>query len=202
AGAPATLEIAQGIVEALEPSGSIVVLEPPRIQDYWMSATRQAGGVVVFDGYAPDEATREAFSQLEGADTSYLKLGRGAPERYRSGADFGLEALGLMSEGRIALRDNVLTIVGVARSGADYHALLAMMAEAPQGLVLARAEISAPRAAAYAWSATKDAAGAIALSGLVPNAADEAALLAAAGQGATETMTYASGEPNGFRASA
>ncbi|QDZ09922.1 OmpA family protein [Devosia ginsengisoli] len=202
-GAPATLEIAQGIVETLEPSGTIVVLEPPRIADYWMSATRQAGGVVVFDGYAPDEATREAFSLREGADTSYLKLGRGAPERYRSGADFGLDALEKMSEGRIALRDNVLTIVGTARSGVDYDALLAMMAgEAPQGLVLARAEISAPRAATWSWSVSKDADGAVALSGLVPSAADEAALLAEAGEGATTAMTYASGEPNGFVASA
>ncbi|KQX43032.1 hypothetical protein ASD04_03540 [Devosia sp. Root436] len=202
AGAPATLEIAQGIVDTLEPSGTIVVLEPPRIDDYWMSATRQAGGVVVFDGYVPDEATREAFGQRDGADTSYLKLGRGTPERYRSGADFGLDALELMSEGRIALRDNVLTLAGTARSGADYDALLAMVAAgAPQGLVLARAEILAPRASAYQWTATKDAA-AIALSGLVPNAADEAALLAIAGAGAMESMTYASGEPNGFVASA
>ncbi|MBE0578632.1 BON domain-containing protein, partial [Devosia sp.] len=202
-GAPVTLEIAQGIVETLEPSGTIVTLEPPRIADYWMSATRQAGGVVVFDGYVPDEATREAFSLREGADTSYLKLGRGAPERYRSGADYGLDALQLMSEGRIALRDNVLTIAGTARSGADYDALLAMMAQqAPQGLVLARAEILAPRASSYSWAATKDATGAIALSGQVPSAADEAQLLAAAGQAATETMTYASGEPNGFVASA
>lgn len=203
AGAPATLEIAQGIIDTLEPSGAIVVLEPPRIDDYWMSATRQAGGVVVFDGYAPDEATREAFSQYEGADTSYLKLGRGAPERYRSGVDFGLEALALMSEGRIALRDNVLTIVGTARSGADYDALLALMdAEAPQGLVLARAEIAAPRAATWSWSVTKDVAGAITISGLVPNAGDEATLLFSAGNRATSTMTYASGEPNGFLASA
>lgn len=203
AGAPATLEIAQGVVDALEPSGTIVVLEPPRIADYWMSATRQAGGVVVFDGYAPDEATREAFSQYQGADTSYLKLGRGAPERYRSGVDFGLDALALMSEGRIALRDNVLTIVGTARSGADYDALLALMdADAPQGLVLARAEIAAPRAATYSWSVAKDAAGAITISGLVPNAGDEATLLFSAGNRATSTMTYASGEPNGFLASA
>lgn len=203
AGAPATLEIAQGVVDTLEPSGTIVVLEPPRIDDYWMSATRQAGGVVVFDGFAPDEATREAFGQYDGADTSYLKLGRGAPERYRSGVDFGLEALALMSEGRIALRDNVLTIVGTARSGADYDALLALMdAEAPQGLVLARAEIAAPRAATYSWSVTKDAAGAITISGLVPNAGDEATLLFSAGNRATSTMTYASGEPNGFLASA
>lgn len=202
-GAPATLEIAQGIVETLEPSGTIVTLEPPRIADYWMSATRQVGGVVVFDGYVPDEATREAFSLREGADTSYLKLGRGAPERYQSGADFGLDALELMSEGRIALRDNVLTISGTARSGTDYDALVTIMGQqAPQGLVLARAEILAPRADTYSWAATKDRTGAIALAGQVPDAADEAQLLAAAGQSATETMTYASGEPEGFVASA
>ena len=202
-GAPATLEIAQGIVETLEPSGTIVTLEPPRIADYWMSATRQVGGVVVFDGYVPDEATREAFSLREGADTSYLKLGRGAPERYQSGADFGLDALELMSEGRIALRDNVLTISGTARSGTDYDALVTIMGQqAPQGLVLARAEILAPRADTYSWTATKDRTGAIALAGQVPDAADEAQLLAAAGQSATETMTYASGEPEGFVASA
>ena len=201
-GAPATLEIAQGIVETLEPSGTIVTLEPPRIADYWMSATRQVGGVVVFDGYVPDEATREAFSLREGADTSYLKLGRGAPERYQSGADFGLDALELMSEGRIALRDNVLTISGTARSGTDYDALVTIMGQqAPQGLVLARAEILAPRADTYSWTATKDRTSAIALAGQVPDAADEAQLLAAAGQSATETMTYASGEPEGFVAS-
>lgn len=201
-GAPATIEIAQGIVDTLEPSGTIVVLEPPRVADYWMSATRQPGGVVVFDGHAPDEATREAFAQHEGADTSYLKLGRGAPEHYRAGADFGLDALELMSEGRIALRDNILTITGTARSAEDYEALLTMVAEqAPQGLVLARAEILAPRADSYMWSATKTD-GSIVLSGHVPSAADAAQLLDAAGETATTTMTYASGEPNGFVASA
>ncbi|KRA51454.1 OmpA family protein [Devosia sp. Root635] len=203
AGAPATLDIAQGIVDTLEPSGTIVVLEPPRIDDYWMSATRQPGGVVVFDGYVPDEATREAFGQRDGADTSYLKLGRGTPERYRSGADFGLDALELMSEGRIALRDNVLTITGTARSGGDYDALLAMVAAgAPQGLVLARAEILAPRAAAWSWSVTKDATGAVALAGLVPDAADAMSLVTKVGNRATNTMTYASGDPDGFIASA
>jgi OOP family OmpA-OmpF porin len=201
-GAPPTLEIAQAVTQALEPSGSIVTLEPPRIEDYWMSATRQPGGTVVFDGYAPDEATRAALGQRQGADISYLKLGRGAPERYPSGVDFGLSALDLMSEGRIALRDNVLTIAGTARSSADYGTLrTSLAAGAPQGLVLARAEILAPRADSYNWHATKDESGAITLSGHVPSPEAEAALLSAAGQ-ATHSMTYASGEPSGFLASA
>lgn len=202
-GAPPTLEVAQGIVESLAPSGSIVTLEPPRVEDYWISATRQPGGVVVFDGYAPDEVTREKLSLGEGADITWLKLGRGAPERYQSGVDFGLSALDLMSEGRIALRDNVLTITGVARSGADYETLVATLAAgAPQGLVLARAEVLAPRVSSYNWSASKDESGAIVLSGMVPNPEAEAALLATAGETSSAAMTYASGEPSDFVASA
>lgn len=202
-GAPPTLEIAQGIVDSLAPSGSIVTLEPPRIDDYWISATRQPGGVTVYDGYAPDEATREKFSLGEGADFTWLKLGRGAPERYQSGVDFGLAALDLMSEGRIALRDNVLTIIGVARSGADYETLLTTLADgAPQGIVLARAEVEAPRASSYNWSVSKDETGAIALSGLVPSPEAGASLIASAGESVTETMTYASGEPANFVSSA
>lgn len=202
-GAPPSVEIAQAVIDTLQSSGSIVVLEPPRIADYWMSATRQAGGVIVFDGYAPDEATRDAFAQHEGADTSYLNLGRGATERYQSAADFGLAALDLMSEGRFALRDNILTISGIAASAGDYATLQASLADgAPQGLVLAQAEIQAPRASAYEWQVSKDGAGGVTLSGLVPSPTAEAALLAVAGPTAKGNMTYASGEPGNFLASA
>lgn len=202
-GAPPTAEVADDIVAQLESSGSIVVLDPPRISDYWTSATRQPGGLTIFDGYAPDEATREALGQRAGADITWLKLGRGAPERYQSAMDFGLAALERMSEGRFALRDNVVTLSGVARSGADYEALVAeMAASAPQGLVLVRAEISAPRAAQYNWTATKDTAGVISLSGMVPSPTVEATLLAAAGPSASENLTYASGEPSNFVAAA
>ena len=62
-----------------QPGGSIITLDAPRIADYWMSATLQPGGVIVFDGYAPDDATRRALQQFQGADTSWLKLGSGAP---------------------------------------------------------------------------------------------------------------------------
>jgi outer membrane protein OmpA-like peptidoglycan-associated protein len=201
-GAPPTAEVAQAIVTELASAGSIIVLDPPRIEDYWVSATLQPGGLTVFDGYAPDQATRDALGQRSGADITWLKLGRGAPKRYQSAVDFGLAALDRMSEGRFALRDNVVTLSGVARSATDYDALLAIMAEsAPQGLVLARAEILAPRAAQYSWIASKDASGKVVLSGMVPSPEVEATLLALAGEGATETMAYASGEPNNFAAS-
>lgn len=201
-GAPPTAEIAQIVVDELAPSGTIVVLEPPRIADYWVSATLQAGGALVFDGYVPDEVTRESLAQHPGADTTWLKIGRGAPERYQSAIEFGLSVTDRLSEGRFALRDNVVTLSGIARSGADYRALLTDLAGGPpQGLILARAEISAPQAAQYSWQAVKQPGGEIVLLGMVPSPEAKAEMLETFGQSTTETMTYASGEPRNFLAS-
>ncbi|WP_193336321.1 OmpA family protein [Devosia beringensis] len=203
AGAPRTLEIAQAVTEALQPAGSIVVLEPPRIDDYWVSATLQAGGKVVFDGYAPDAATRDGLQQRPGADTQYLQLGRGAPERYQSAVDFGLSALARMSEGRFALQQKQLTLSGTALSGDDYQGLLAALSsEVPQGFTLASSEILAPAATPYLWSATKPFTGPITLSGMVPQPEAKLALLGAAGPSATDALAYASGEPRNFLATA
>ncbi|HWU16290.1 MAG TPA: OmpA family protein [Devosia sp.] len=182
-----------------QPGGSIITLDAPRIADYWVSATLQPGGVIVFDGYAPDDATRRALQQFQGADTSWLKLGSGAPGQYRAAVDFGLSALARMSEGRFALRQNVITINGIARSATDYQVLRKDLATSvPQGLVLAQGEVTAPYNADFAWTATKSADGAIMLSGSVPSPDDEAALLAKAGPAARTGMTYASGAPSGF----
>ena len=101
---------------------------------------------------------------------NYLQLGRGAPERYQSALDFGLSALDMLSEGRFALRDNVMTLSGIASSAADYDALRTTLSDgAPQGLVLAQAEIQAPRANHYTWQVNKDGAGTINMAGLVPS---------------------------------
>lgn len=202
-GAPATIEIAQAVTNDLQGAGSIVTLDAPRIADYWITASRQPGGVVVFDGYVPDDVTRQSLATTSGADTSFLKLGRGAPERYHSGVEFGLAALDRMSEGRFAMRSNVLTIEGIARSTADYAVLSQLLAAgAPQGIVLARGEIVAPQASPYLWSAVKSSDGVVALSGMVPNA-DAANQLASAVSNASITgLSYASGAPSAFLASA
>lgn len=195
---PAPLILAQ-----LQSGGSIVTLDAPRVADYWVSATLQPGGTIVYDGYAPDDATRQALRQFQGADISWLKLGSGAPANYRPAVDFGLSVLARMSEGRFALRQNVITFSGIARSSADYQALRnAVSAGTPQGLVLAQAEITAPVATNFAWTAAKSTDGAVMLSGSVPSPDDEAALLARAGANARTGMTYASGAPNGFSGSA
>lgn len=186
--APPTVDVAQ--------AGSIVTVQPLMISDYWMSATRQSGGVIVFDGYAPDEPTRKRLSELENADTSFLKLGRGAPANYQAAVDFGLSVLGKLEEGRFALRDGTISLSGSAGSSADYAAVVDLIAAgAPQGLQLARNEIRAPQADPYLLSATKSADGAVALAGNVPNGLARDSLAAGFGKPSITAVTFASGEP-------
>ncbi|WIJ24118.1 OmpA family protein [Devosia sp. RR2S18] len=132
-------------------SSSFVTFEALRVEDYWMSATRQPAGVIVFDGYAPSEAIRRAFAEREGADIHWLQLGSGEPAVYQSATTFGLGVLDYLSEGRFALRENVISITGMARSPADHQALQELLdAGVPPGVVLVRAEISLPKEAAAA----------------------------------------------------
>ncbi len=194
--APAGSATAASHIQAVAQASSIVTLPLPRISDYWMSATRQSGGVIVFDGYAPDAATRERFSQIPDADTNFLKLGSGAPSLYQPAVGFGLSLLERLSEGRFALRDNTITLTGIAGSTADYDALAELIAAGPPpGLVLAHSEIKAPPASPYLLSATKTHDGSVSLTGMLPDPAAKASLAAAAGHPSVTAITYASGEP-------
>ncbi len=141
-GAPPNIEVAQAVTEALP--NSIVTLSPPPVSDYWVSVTRQEGGVLVFDGYAPNQAARDAFGEIENADVNYLKLGSGASAYYQSGVDFGLRVLDQMSEGRLVLNGNVLTLSGTANDESAYRSIQALLdREVPQGVSLAATQIEA-----------------------------------------------------------
>lgn len=178
---------------------SVVEVPPPQVQDYWVSVSRQPGGIFVFDGYSPNDATRDALAQREGADISWLKLGSGAPATYDAAMTFGLSLLDRFSEGRFALRGSVLSVSGVAATQADFldlHAALA--AQAPQGLILAKAEISAPHVETYAFSVRRQSNGNTILSGYVPDPALEQRLLSLVGTNSSSTLRFGSGEPINF----
>ncbi|SFV35023.1 OmpA-OmpF porin, OOP family [Devosia crocina] len=180
-------------------TGSVVTVPPPQVADYWVSVSRQPGGTLVFDGYAPDEATRATFSQADGADTSWLKLGSGAPSLYDAATAFGLATLNRLSEGRFALRGTVLSVSGVANTQADFIDLRQNLRTAvPQGTILAMAEISAPRIERYTFSARLNSGGGLALSGYVPSPEVENTLIDLAGAGTTSALRYGSGEPVDF----
>lgn len=128
--------------------GAIVQLAPPRIADYWMSVNRQPGGVLVFDGYVPDEATRAAFAKRAGADVSFLKLGSGAPASYRRAVDFGLVLLSHLSEGRFSLRGEEVSLSGIAASPAAHRRLGALLETGlPPGLGLGQVDYRLPEGA-------------------------------------------------------
>lgn len=198
--------IALGLALASGPSSlaqsSVVAVPPPQVADYWVSISRQPGGTLVFDGYAPSVAVRDALGLHAGADISWLKLGSGAPSGYDTATAFGLDVLGRLSEGRFALRGSVLSVSGVAATQADFIALHQTLADqVPPGLILAMAEISAPHVESYAFSLRRQPNGNVLLSGFVPKPELEQRLLLAVGARASSTLRFGSGEPLNFEAS-
>ncbi len=198
-GAPPTAEMAEDVVTRLAQAGSIVVLEPPRVEDYWVSANLQPGGTLVFDGYAPDQGTRDRFAAVSGADVTWLRLGRGEPERYSAHVDFGLAVLAKLAEGRFSLRENVAVVTGSAATATDYLALRALHEQGPpEGMVLAMFDVKAPVADPYRWQVSKAPSGDIGFEGNLPNPDVEASLSRAAGIEGLSGVSYASGEPANF----
>lgn len=181
---------------------SVVSVPPPQVSDYWVSISRQPGGTLVFDGYAPGAASRDALGLHANADISWLKLGSGAPAGYDAATAFGLDVLDRLSEGRFALRGSVLSVSGIAATQADFIALHQTLADqVPAGLILAKAEISAPRVESYTFSLRRQPNGNVLLSGYVPNPELEQRLLQVVGNRASSTLRFGSGEPLNFEAS-
>jgi OOP family OmpA-OmpF porin len=178
---------------------SVVTVPPPQVQDYWVSISRQPGGTLVFDGFAPDAVVRDQLGQHDGADISWLKLGSGAPEGYGAATAFGLDILDHLSEGRFALRGSVLTVNGIADSQADFLSLRDTLAsKVPAGLILAKAEIAAPRVESYTFSLRRQPNGNVLLSGFLPNPEFEQRLLLLVGARSSSTARFGSGEPVNF----
>lgn len=193
------LAVAMGLPSLAQ--SSVVDVPPPQVLDYWVSISRQPGGALIFDGFAPNAATRDKLAEHAGADISWLKLGSGAPSGYDAAMTFGLDVLDRLSEGRFALRGSVLSLNGIAATQADFLALRQMLAgKAPAGLILAKAEISAPRIESYAFSMRRQPNGNVLVSGFVPNPELEQRLLSLVGSRSSSTLRFGSGEPLNFEA--
>lgn len=203
----AVLLISQASVETPSRSGSVVELDPPVVSDYWMSITRQPSGTLVFDGYVPNERTRLALGDVEGADVQFLKLGGGAPGFYRPAVDFALEILDRMSEGRVGLNGNAMSVTGLARSPEQARTIRGLLeTNLPAGVSLAQAEIE-PAASAtveavtpYSWSAERLADSSFAFDGNVPAQSLQDYLAVHVGTEFADTSTISPGAPLGFAA--
>lgn len=201
-GAPADAAVAESVRVAMTPSGAVVTLGPPHVNEYWLSAERNANGIVL-DGFVPDAALRDRLEALDNVDAAGLELGRGAPERYESGIDFILEALRRMSEGQATIQGTVISVEGRAATVADFAAIETRLElGAPQGLILASTTVKPPLATPFTFAAEKTAAGQFALSGYVPGAAVRTALVAGLPAVAADTTVIADGNPADFEAAA
>ncbi|KFL26369.1 hypothetical protein JP74_13405 [Devosia sp. 17-2-E-8] len=165
-------------------AGSIVTLPAAKVADFWLTLqVKPESQGLEFHGFVPDRSSLDKLSALAGADTKGVTIADGAPSAYAAGLAFALDAAEHLAEGRIALRSNVVTIKGVAKSEADESALNEMSKSGvPAGVVLALLEVSAPKASEVAPAVATGAAPAA-------SAAAAQAPAAASGPVASEAPT-------------
>lgn len=192
---PATAEIVR---VAMTPGGTTVTLGPPQVEQYWFSAER-SGGDIVLDGFVPDQALLDRLDAADGVNVEGLELGRGAPDRFASGIDFIIEALRHMSEGRATINGTSITLEGRATTVSDFTQLeTSLDLGAPQGLILAQSSIKPPLATPFTFAVEKTASGAYSVAGHVPNTASRKAILGAIPGPAADSTVIADGNPVEF----
>jgi outer membrane protein OmpA-like peptidoglycan-associated protein len=201
-GAPASAMVAEAVTAAVEELGGTASLEPPRVADFALSVDK-TDGALVFSGVVPDAATRNRLAALSGADAGKLTLARGAPQRFASALDFGLEVLGHLASGKATIDGDRLSLSGRAGTVADFRAATELVAQgAPQGVALAATELHPPVAKPFTFAARKADDGTVSLSGFVPDEAARATLEAKIANLAADTADPADGAPDNFVLSA
>ena len=201
-GAPASAAIADAVTAAAAGLGGTASLEPPRVADFALVIDKADKGLV-FSGVVPDEATKDRLAALQGADVAGLTLARGAPQRFASAVDFGLDLLGHLASGKASVDGERLSVSGRAGTIADFKAATGLLAQgAPQGVALAATDLHPPIAKPFTFSARKADGGAVTLGGFVPDEAARAALEAKIAKLAGDTADPADGAPQNFVLSA
>lgn len=183
----------------------------PEARPFAFQAER-AGDRLVLSGAVPAGAARGQIVELAGKAhpgltiVDELKAARGAPTDFVAAATYGIGELAKLSEGKLALSDQSLSLTGRAADFAKFDDLRARLTALPAGLTLARGlgdgDILYPLVKPFTFAAEKSAAG-ITLTGHVPNAAARNALLAAAaapGAPVTDRLRIADGAPANFAA--
>ena len=192
-----------GLRGVVDESGLIPVASP-----YKWRLVRAPGGVAI-TGFAPSDPVRDALRRVveevfPGAlirdDTA---LARGAPENFATTAAYLARTLAAFSGGFVAVDDTSVSISGVAPDATSFEgAADRIRAGLPKPMELKDVAILPPRADPYEWAAAREG-DTLTLSGVVPNtevreALKKSAVERFASATLTDTMTYASGEPDNF----
>ncbi len=197
-GAPESAAVAEQVTTVVTKAGGAATLEPPRVADFAL-AIDKSGDALAFAGFVPDAATRDRLAELAGADVGAVELGRGAPEFFASGLDYGIEMLSHFSTGRFELKGTRLSLGGRTASVGDFNSVRGKAGEgAPQGFTLALADIRPPVASPFTFNAVKTAGGSTAVTGYLPDDAARAELRTRIPDLASDTADPADGAPENF----
>jgi len=186
---------------------------PPKVEPFLWSARRR-GNRIRLAGYVPNRATRQTIIGITNAALPGLEVvdrttvARGVPpvDTWLAGLSFALKQLASLKQGTVRFEELALTISGEAEDAAGYRSVSnALKNGLPKGIRLASAQITAPVASPFTWSA-QFAGSQLVLSGHVAGDAARADLLAAAatapGVSVVDRMEPAEGAPQGWAAAA
>jgi len=149
--------------------------EPARVKPYVFSAVI-GGGMITLSGQLPTEELRKrvvawAAAFGAGAAVSDVTLVDAAAPKgdYAAAVGFALESLGRLSQGRVALADNKISIEGQGRENVRAETVEAeAKAHLPQGFELAKAEIASGPVSPYVFTVSREGAEAT-LTGYAPD---------------------------------
>jgi len=195
------------------PSGRLAALDltPAGVEPYTWSLRRTSDGVV-FEGFAPSPAARDALLRASGealpagiAVENRMLVAAGVPPSldWAEAAGFLAALLPRLSEGAFAIAGTELTFEGRAATPQAYEELASALGrDLPGGLTLAGATLRQPLIVPYDWLLSPGADGAVVLSGHVPDRETGARLVDAARRaGASEVedrQRLGAGAPDGF----
>lgn len=204
---PAGVKLAAQEISAPPP---VPVVTVPKVSPFTWSALKNAGGIVL-SGYIPAEGARApavaAAKAIAGAGEvkDELKVAEGLPASVNFGQATGflLGQLGKLTSGVATLRDEALSLTGLAPDVPVYEAVTAALKSAlPGGMKLAALDLKGPTASPYSWSAIRTA-DSLTLGGFIPSEAVRAPILDSAKKAfpalrLVDQMKTALGAPDGF----
>jgi OmpA-OmpF porin, OOP family len=181
------------------------------VRDPYEWRAEKAGEAVALQGAVPNEAVRRAVLGAarqvfpNAAVTDHQELARGAPEGFGDAARVGLEALGRLIDGRIAITGTEVRLTGTADATEAVAAAERVLSELPQGYAKAPIAVRPPHASPYHFEAQRDEGGGLTLSGFVPDDTVRAAVIASIREtmpavSLADRMTLAEGAPAGYEA--
>lgn len=208
---PAGVKLAvQEISAPPAPPPPAPVVTVPKVSPFSWSALKNASGVVL-SGYIPSEGARApavaAAKAVAGSGEvkDELKVAEGLPASVNFGqaSSFLLAQLGKLTSGVASLKDEALSLTGLAPDVPVYEAVTSALKSAlPGGLKLAALDLKGPTASPYGWSAARTA-DSLTLSGFIPSEAIRAPILDSAKKAfpalrLVDQMKTALGAPDGF----